>query len=91
MEHPSGFSRIVRRIAQIGIMTVTHPSLAKSILRPASLYIMHEHINYFTQAALTTMFRAAGGTVNASGTYTVEASPGRAEFAWCLAGSGANA
>jgi len=84
VEQPSGLSRIVRRIAQAGIMSLAHPSLAPSILRPASLSMMHEHINYFTEHALTTLFRAAGGCVSASGTYTVDASPNRAEFAWCL-------
>jgi Methyltransferase domain len=83
-EEPTGLSRIARRIAQIGIVSLVHPSLAVSILRPASLYMMHEHINYFTERALTTLFRAAGGNVHASGNYTVEASPTRAEFAWCL-------
>jgi hypothetical protein len=83
-EKPTGLSRIARRIAQIGVMTVAHPSLAASILRPASLYMMHEHINYFTEGSLTAMFRAAGGNAQASGTYTVEAKPSRADFAWCL-------
>jgi Methyltransferase domain len=83
-EKPTGLSRIARRIAQIGVMTVAHPSLAASILRPASLYMMHEHINYFTEGSLTAMFRATGGNAQASGTYTVEAKPSRADFAWCL-------
>jgi Zn ribbon nucleic-acid-binding protein len=83
-EQPTGVRRIMRRIAQIGVMSLAHPSLATSILRPASLYMMHEHINYFTKHALTTLFRAAGGTVHASGVYTVEVKPTRAEFAWCL-------
>jgi Methyltransferase domain len=91
-ENPAGLSRIVRRIAQIGVMTLAHPSLASSIVRPATLYMMHEHINYFTEHSLTAMFRAAGGNVQASGTYTVEARPSRAEFAWCLGTrDGANA
>lgn len=84
VEQPAGFSRLVRRFAQVGVMTATHPSLARHILRPASLYMMHEHINYYTERSLTTLFRAAGGNVQASGTYTVEASPSRAEFAWCV-------
>jgi hypothetical protein len=83
-EKPADLSRLVRRVAQIGVMTLAHPSLAPSILRPAALYMMHEHINYFTESSLTTLFRAAGGGVAASGTYSIQASPSRAEFAWCL-------
>jgi hypothetical protein len=83
-EQPTGLSRLARRVAQIGVMTLAHPSLASSILRPASLFMMHEHINYFSESSLTALFRAAGGAVTASGTYTVEASPSRADFAWCL-------
>ncbi len=90
VERPAGLSRIARRVAQIGIMSLAHPSLAPSILRPASLAMMHEHINYFTERALTTLFRVASGEVAASGTYVVDASPNRAEFAWCL-GSAAGA
>lgn len=91
VEQPAGLSRIARRIAQVGIMSMAHPSLAPSILRPASLSMMHEHINYFTERALTTLFRSAGGKVIASGTYAVEASPSRAAFGWCLGAADATA
>lgn len=88
VEQAAGLSRIVRRVAQVGLVTATHPSLARHILRPASLYMMHEHINYYTERSLTTLFRSAGGNVQASGTYTVETSTSRAEFAWCLGAAG---
>jgi len=68
VEQPAGLSRIARRIAQVRIMSMAHPSLAPSFLRPASLSMTHEHINYFTERALTTLFRTAGGKVIASGT-----------------------
>lgn len=84
VEVPTGLKRIARRIAQIGVMTVLHPSLARSMLRPASLYMMQEHINYFSEQSLTTLFRECGGTVVASGTYFVDAVPGSAPVAWCL-------
>jgi len=83
-EHPFEFWRILRRTAQIGIMALTHPSLARLVLRPAALYMMHEHINYFTEQTLATLLRCAGGTVLASGRYTLGTRPGDAKVVWCL-------
>ena len=40
-ELPFGLTRIFRRLAQIGIMALTHPSLAEFIVRPATLFMMH--------------------------------------------------
>jgi hypothetical protein len=84
LERPTGASRIARRVAQVGVMTVRHPELARWVLRPASLYMMHEHINYFTEGSLTTLFRACGGTVMASGVYASSGRAGRADMGWCL-------
>ena len=43
-ESPFGLRRIFRRLAQIGIMALTHPSLTEFIVRPATLFIMHENL-----------------------------------------------
>jgi hypothetical protein len=43
-ESPFGLTRIFRRLAQIGIMALTHPSLAEFIVRPATLFMMHENL-----------------------------------------------
>lgn len=83
-EVPTGASRILRRIAQIGIMGVYRPWLAPYILRPATLYMMHEHINYFTERSLTELMRKCGGTVICSGSYFSSARTGSADVAWCL-------
>jgi len=84
-EFALGFSRIARRVAQIGIMSVKRPSLAPKLFRPAALYMMHEHINYFTENSLTTLMRACGATVIASGAYPYSGTAGTADMAWCLA------
>lgn len=84
-ETPFGASRIVRRIAQVGLMTLMHPSLAPHILHLSSLYMMHEHINYFTEQSLTTLLQASGGTVLASGSYASSGRAGNADMAWCFA------
>lgn len=84
LEQPTGASRVARRLAQIGLMTVLHPRLARWMLRPASLYMMHEHINYYTEHSLMTLFRASGGTVIASGSYASDGRAGKADIGWCL-------
>jgi len=83
-ETPLGFSRITRRFAQIGLMTLFHPSLARYIFRPATFYMMHEHVNYFTERSLTSLMCAGGGTVVASGSYSSSSRAGNADMAWCL-------
>jgi hypothetical protein len=83
-EVATGPMRILRRIAQIGIMAIYRPSLAAYLLRPAALYMMHEHINYFTERSLTELMRKCGATVISSGTYFSSARTGSADVAWCL-------
>lgn len=84
-ENPFGPSRLARRTAQIGVMTLTRPATALHVLRPASLYMMHEHINYWNEHTLTTLVRNCGSTVLASGAYPSSGRGGKADMAWCLA------
>ncbi len=79
-----GMKRIVRRIAQIGLMSLAKPSLVLHIMRPATLYMMHEHINYFTEHALTTLVQRCGATVIDSGTYPLISPAGNEDVAWVL-------
>jgi len=83
-EFPFGLSRIARRIAQVAIAAVTRPSIARHILHPASLYMMHEHINYFCELSLTALMRACGGRVISVGRYASSGRAGNADMAWCL-------
>lgn len=87
-ELPFGLTRLARRVAQIGIMAVTRPTIARHILRPATLYMMHQHINYFTEHCLNTLVRTCGGTVVAAGSYFYSSRVGSADMAWCLASKG---
>ncbi len=80
-----GGKRMVRRIAQMGIMAAAHPLLAPRVLRPATLYMMHEHVNYFTEGSLTTLMRACGGKMLASGYYPLAARASNEGVVWCLA------
>lgn len=83
-EEPLGLARLSRRIAQIGVMALTRPEHARHVVRPASLYMMHEHINYFTEKSLTTLVRSCGGSVIAAGSYFSSGRAGKADMAWCL-------
>ena len=83
-EKALGWSRIARRLAQVGIVSLTRPALALSLVRPASLYLMHEHINYYTERSLAALMRASGCTVLAAGAYYLEGRAGKGDMAWCL-------
>ncbi|HZB88907.1 MAG TPA: class I SAM-dependent methyltransferase [Terracidiphilus sp.] len=83
-ESPFGLRKLTRRIALLGITTIMRPSIAAQIARPASLYMMHEHINYFSEKSLTTLLRASGGTVIASGTHSEGGRYKTADTTWCL-------
>jgi hypothetical protein len=83
-EAPLESVRILRRIAQIGVVALSRPSLAPQILRPSALYMMHEHINYYNEKTLTTLMRFAGGAVIASGQYRLSNNPADAPVGWCL-------
>ncbi len=78
-ESPFGLARIAKRVAQIGIMTLTQPTLARSVVRPSSLYMMHEHINYYTEPSLAALMRCCGLSVLNAGSYDL-----RGRAAWCL-------
>jgi hypothetical protein len=80
-----GAKRIIRRMAQIAFMAVARPSLASHVIRPATLYMMHEHVNYFTEQSLTTLMTKSGGKVVASGYYPLAARASDEGVIWCLA------
>jgi hypothetical protein len=84
-ELPFGAYRLTRRIAQIGIMALTRPRTARYILRPAALYMMHMHINYFSEKSLKVLMQSCGGEVLATGVYPFGSRAGKADMAWCVA------
>jgi SAM-dependent methyltransferase len=83
-ESPFGLARMFRRVAQVGIVGLTHPGLARHLLRPASLYMMHEHINYFSEQSLATLMRSGGCEVIGTGSYPMDAGAGNSTMIWCL-------
>ncbi len=85
VESPFGPYLLARRAAQLGWTCVARPALARSVLSTSSLYMMHEHINYYTERSLTELVRRSDCTLMGSGSYQVESFPGKATMAWCLA------
>jgi hypothetical protein len=83
-ESPYGAVRLLRRVAQVGWMAAAHPGLARYVARRAGLYMMHEHINYFTERSLRGLMGAAGGAVMASGVSSSSGGIGWADLGWCL-------
>lgn len=79
-----GIRRIVRRTAQMAVIAAARPSLARHVLRPATFYMMHEHVNYFTEHSLNTLMRVCGGEVVASGKYPLAAEASNEGVVWCL-------
>jgi hypothetical protein len=84
-ELPLGAYRVARRLAQIILTTALRPAAGVQMLRPAALYLMHEHINYFSEQSLTALMRNSGARVLASGIYPLSSPAGRADIGWCLA------
>lgn len=83
-EFPFGFARVFRRIVQSGIVALTRPALARHVLRPASLYLMHEHINYFSEQSLAALIRSCGCSVIGGGSYVMDSGVEKAPMVWCL-------
>jgi hypothetical protein len=83
-ENALGFGRIIRRIAQAVISSAARLSLTPHFVGPAGLYMMHEHINYFTERALITLMERCGGKVLASGWYPLVARATKEGVVWCL-------
>jgi len=83
-ESPFRLSRMLRRMAQIGIMTLTRPTLARFVARPAALYMMHEHINYFTERSLAALMASCGCSAIAAGNRLIGSQSGKGDMAWRL-------
>jgi len=83
-ESPFGGDRLLRRFAQMGIVALARPRLAFSILRPASLYLMHEHINYLNEHILIRLMKSFGSKILAHGRYASAEQSGKGVMVWVL-------
>ncbi|MGD0872589.1 MAG: class I SAM-dependent methyltransferase [Bryobacteraceae bacterium] len=84
-ESPLSRGSLLKRIAQEGVLMVTRPRIALSLLGPGMLYWMQEHINFFTPKALEMLMSSTGWKVVDSGIYEIRPSTGKASMTWCLA------
>jgi hypothetical protein len=83
-EMPVGAYRIARRVAQIGLVAILRPGKGLQILTPKALYLMHEHINYFTLSSLEKLTQISGGRIIASGIYRASGAGGTSDMGWTL-------
>lgn len=74
-------SRLLKRVGQMCVTSIARPKLARSVLRPSALYMMHEHVSYFTERSLATLIRRCGGVVIGVDSYIL----GGGTMTWCLA------
>ena len=83
-ESPFALARFARRIVQVGIMSLMRPALTRWVVRPASLYMMHEHVNYFGERSLRALMNSCGCGVIATGNYVVSSGVEKGNIVWCL-------
>lgn len=83
----SPFSRmaILKRIVQECVLALSRPKVALSLARPGILYLMHEHINFYTPKSLAALMTASGWSVVAAAQYSTDGHLGEGSVAWCLA------
>lgn len=84
-EQPFGIKLALRRIIQTGVLTITRPSIAVSLLRPGLTHLMHEHLNYFTRESLNKLLTRSSWTVLSSGSYDLSGPLGKGQMLWALA------
>ena len=75
----------LKRIAQVGVLAATRPTLAWQGLGPGMLNLMHEHVNYFSPRSLDRLMEVSGFSILASGHYAVSEGFLGGRMAWSLA------
>jgi SAM-dependent methyltransferase len=59
-ESPSTWKTKVKRLAQLGVLSLTRTTQALSLVRYGTLNVMHEHLNFYTERAMSALFQGAG-------------------------------
>lgn len=57
-ESPLQVQSRVKRLAQLAILSATHPSLAGRLVRLGTTNVMHEHLNFYSPKSLRTLLQA---------------------------------
>jgi hypothetical protein len=84
-ESPFDRMAILKRVVQECVLAVSRPKVAVSLARPGMLYLMHEHINFFSPKSLAALMTASGWSVVAAAEYSIDGAFGKGSMAWCLA------
>jgi 2-polyprenyl-3-methyl-5-hydroxy-6-metoxy-1,4-benzoquinol methylase len=85
MESPFALTSIAKRLLQFSMMCGTRIRSAVELLDPALIYIMHEHVNFFSPRSLKLLLEQANFSVIAQGTYSLPISAFfRPKTIWCL-------
>jgi 2-polyprenyl-3-methyl-5-hydroxy-6-metoxy-1,4-benzoquinol methylase len=79
-EHPFRLRTKVHRLIDQLILLARRPRVATSLVGVGMLHLMHEHVNFFSHAALAELTSSSGLQIQASGTYSTGA-----EMLWTLA------
>lgn len=85
LESVTGLRTRLKRIAQAGLLAVTHPAAALQIVGPGMFQLMHEHVNYYSQKSLNRLMEVSGFKVLASGEYIVSEGFLGEKMVWNLA------
>jgi hypothetical protein len=84
-ESPFERMAVLKRVVQEALLAVLRPRVAVSLARPSMLYLMHEHINFYTPKSLAALMTASGWSVVDSAQYSINSPFGKSWMAWCLA------
>lgn len=55
------------------------------LAKPSGIYLMHEHVNYYTSESLLALMTCSGWNVLASGDYHVDGPSEGSTMGWCMA------
>jgi hypothetical protein len=85
LESPLTFSSVTKRLAQMLIVSVARTRDALAVLKPSGIYLMHEHINFFSVKSLATLAEQLEFQVIATGRYGMNGPILGGDCVWCLA------
>lgn len=86
LESPLSLACIVKRLCQTLILALTRPRNAMAYLHPCMLFLMHEHLNFYSAKSLRTLVELTGFHLVAAGRYCPKSSLLlRSDSIWCLA------
>ena len=84
-ELPFSGMQVFKHFVQECLLCLLRPKLGISLAKPGMLYLMHEHINFYTQKSLEALMTGCGWKVIDAALYSVDGPLGKGSMAWCLA------